>query len=518
MLWTSFEYIDDTVKKAVNLMPGLEAVSYREFSLPLEYCEVKFKVSTGRKADVTEQFVLESLGYNFKVTPAFLAQVFGLDSVFTEECINRLKKLKIVKEDEDSIRLTKIGKIFASAGCLPDGGEEKSIGFYYEKKFGMYYISDRGFCPQYDKYDRLTMPEKTRFISRELIVAAAGDMGENPENISEGKIINEFTGFGKLPAGKTDYVEIWLYDFVNEKLLCKIYDKAKSIFRDDMSEYIENSICPSDITVKGVYEIIKGNEYAREMSEPFKKAKIAYADARFEGTSINGDILIADCFDIEKNFEKYTQNITDRVYMISPWLYGEVFDEKMLNTIKNADFTVIGRNKNLLQNKDTENMLMNLTDSRGIPNVLICNISSGKKVFCTEKVYMEGSTDYTEQQDFYMPGETVCICRDGTYFGRLEEMFLETVEREIITDDSRKTVACLNFCLKCGKIEFMNKLASAVINTFSKNKTMLHNVFVFLKINGMAEINDKNRELLKYAELTDENGSIIHENWRFIWN
>ena len=94
MLWTSFDYIDETVKKAVRLMPGLEAVSYREFSLPLEYCEVKFKVSTGRKADIAEQFVLESLGYNFKVTPAFLAKVFGIDGVFTEECVKRLKRLK----------------------------------------------------------------------------------------------------------------------------------------------------------------------------------------------------------------------------------------------------------------------------------------------------------------------------------------------------------------------------------------------------------------------------------------
>ncbi len=518
MLWTSFDYIDETVKKAVRLMPGLEAVSYREFSLPLEYCEVKFKVSTGRKADITEQFVLESLGYNFKVTPAFLAKVFGIDGVFTEECVKRLKRLKIVKEEDDSIRLTKLGKVFASGGYLPDGSEEKSIGFYYEKKFGMYYISDSGFCPIYDKYDKLTMPEKTKFISRELIVAAAKDKGENPENIGEGKIINEFVSFNKTPAGKTDYIEIWLYDIVNEKLICKIYDKAKSIFRDDMAEYIENSVCPADITVNGIYEIIKGNEYAKEPSEPFKRARLVYADARFEGTSINDDIVLADCFDIEKYFDKYTQNISGRIYMISPWLYGEVFDEKMLGIIKNADFIVIGRNKGLMKSGDTENMLLNSTDIRGIPNVLICSILSGNKVFCTENVYMEGSTDYTEQQDFYMPGETVCICRSGAYFKRLEDMFLETVEREIITDDSRKIIACLNFCLKCGKVDLMNRLAPAVINMFKNNKTVIRNVFVFLKINGMLEINDDNKNMLKSVGLTDENYNILHEKWSFIWN
>lgn len=518
MLWTSFDYIDETVKKAVRLMPGLEAVSYREFSLPLEYCEVKFKVSVGRKADITEQFILESLGYNFKITPSFLSKVFGIDAVFTEDCVERLKKLKMVKEDENSVRLTKMGRIFANEGYLPEGGEEKSIGFYYEKKFGMYYISDGGFCSTYDKYDKLAMPEKTKFINRELIVAAAKEMGENPENISRGKIINEFLSLNRRPAGKTDYVEIWLYDFVNEKLLCKIYDKAKSMFRNDMSEYIENSVCPADIAVKGTYEIIKGNDYAKEMSEPFKKAKSAYANARFEGTDIKGDIVLADCFDIEDYFKKYTQDISGRVYMISPWLYSEVFDEKILNIVKNADFTVIGRNKNLMKNTDTENMLLNMTDKNGIPNVLVCNILSGKKVFCTETIYMEGSTDYTEQQDFYLPGETVCICRDGAYFGRLEEMFAETIEREIITDDSRKTVACLNFCLKCGKITLMQKLAETVIKLFSKNKNMLKNVFVFLKISGMLEMDDENKELLKFADLLDENGNMSHENWRFAWN
>lgn len=518
MLWTSFDYIDDTVKKAVRLMPGLEAVSYREFSLPLEYCEVKFKVSVGRKADITEQFILESLGYNFNITPSFLAKVFGIDSIFTEECIKRLKQLKIVKEDDDSVRLTKSGKIFASSGYLPYGSEEKSIGFYYEKKFGMYYISDGGFCPTYDKYDKLTMPEKTKFINRELIAAVAEEQGENPENIREGKIINEFVSFDKTPAGKTDYVEIWLYDIVNEKLICKIYDKAKSIFRNDMSEYIEQNVCPADITVNGIYEIIKGNEYAKEQSEPFKKARLAYADARFEGRSIDDDVMIADCFDIEEYFDKYTENISGRIYMISPWLYGEVFDEKMLNCIKNSDFVVIGRNKGLMKSKAVEDALLNSTDSRGIPNVLICNILSGNKVFCTENVYMEGSTDYTEQQDFYMPGETVCICRSGTYFQRLEDMFLETVEREIITDDARKTIACLNFCLKCGKVDLMNRLAAAVINMFAQNKIMMRNVFVFLKINGMLEIDDDNKEILKSIGLTDENYNILHEKWSFVWN
>lgn len=518
MLWTSFDNIDETVKKAVELMPGFEAVSYRGFSLPLEYCEVKFKVSLGRKADITEQFVLESLGYNFKVTPAFLAKVFGLDEVFTEECIKRLEQLKIVREDESSVRLTKLGKIFADAGYLPDGSEEKNIGFYYEKKFGMYYISDSGFFPNYDKYDKLTMPEKTRFINRDLIVAAAEEKGENPENVSEGKIINEFVSFNKMPAGKTDYIEIWLYDFVNEKLLCKIYDKAKSIFREDMSEYIENSVCPADITVNGIYEIIKGNDYARELSEPFKKAKLAYAEARFEGKSINEEIVIADCFDIEKYFKKYTADISGMVYMISPWLYGEVFDKDMLEIIKKSDFVVIGRNKELVRNADTEKMLLDMTDDRGIPKVFICNVLTGKKVFCTEDIYMEGSTDYNEQQDFYMPGETICICRDKTYFRLMEDKFSETVEREIITDNSKKTVACLNFCLKCGKMDMMNKLAAAVINMFSKNKNMLRDVFVFLKVNGMLEINEECEEMLKFAGLVDENGNMIHENWSFTWN
>lgn len=490
MLWTLTELYNEHILNDIkNEMPGLQIISYRKFSLPVQKYEVIYKVSGSAAANMTEEFVLDALtaGFTFPVNKEFIASALGLDVIFIESCIEKLARLKIIDVSASGdITLRARGKAYAENHLLPDKDAQRSIMFYYDKKFGGIYTEANGTAPTYDKFEQVDeyITDKTKFISPQLICTAGALRGEQIENPEKGELISGFSSAEVIGGGEVDFIEVWVYDFVNAKVFCRVFDCERFAPAEDLTKFVSTYTYLNEITNPEKYIQLKSSNYDRE-TEYTEIARNAYSAARFEGKNIDSAAPVR----VAQTDEKIEIPDCKRLIVMSPWLYSEVTDTEFTEAMQRAEYTLFGYGDGITPDASAAASLLKITDKQGIPKVLPCFIPGikEKELLAENIMHCVGSIDYSVgEDDYYKPGESVYIVRDKELVAaadkRLCGIFLDHIGGQPAKSD-RYVIAVLNVCsMLLGKDEFKEYL-NTVIN-ISKEEA-LHNIYVFMLKKGM---------------------------------
>ncbi len=498
MLWTVFENNEEIVKAAAGEMPGLQIISYRKFSLPVHKYEVGYKKSGSLPPNIIEEQILDALtaGFTLPVTCEFIASVLGLDTVFIESSVEKLCRLKVISAtDEGVLSLTGRGKVYAENHLLPGGETNHEISFYYDKKFGGRYLKAEGKAQIYDKFEQVDeyVTDKTKFISPSLITETGSRMGIEIENPEKGELISGFLYSEIIGSGFTDFMEIWVWDFVNKKAYARVWDFENKCFSKEIERFVCTYTYMSEVTNPEKYIQLKSDNYERETLYSDLAGSV-YSAARFENTSVGIDAPVR----IAESDEKIEIPDADRYIVLSPWLYGEVTDERMVEKLSSAKYTLFGYGSNVITIHEAIDTLLNITDEQGIPKVLPCLITTlrEKEVLAGGKAHFVGSVDYTDADDYYKACESVYIVQDKDCLSvaekRLNDLFLSEIANQRIIDE-RFVLAVLNVCMQIMSredfLDYLHRLCSV-----SDGKTK-YNIYLFMKIKGIITPEEFSRKI-----------------------
>ncbi len=508
MLWTSFAAETDKVIQEVKTgMPGLQIISYRRFSLPVHRYEVCYKLSGSVAPDMIEELVLDSLsaGFTFPVTREFIASALGLDVVFIENAIKKLIRLKVVTSDNNgALSLTLRGRVYAENNLIPGGEAEHEISFYYDRKFGGRYIKAEGSAKVYDKFEQVDeyVTDKTKFISPPLISEIGEKQGKKIENPEKGELICGFVSSEITGNGLVDFLEIWVYDFVNRKIFCRVWDCENGEFSKELTRFAETYTYMNEITNPEKYIQLKSSNCEREtMYTDF--ARSVYSAARFENTAVDDDSPVR----IAESDEEIVIPESRGLIIMSPWLYPEVLSDDLLGRINKAQYTLFGYGDGTAPDMQCVEKLLEITDENGIPKVLPCYIKGikEKEILAEDILHCVGSVDYSENaDDYYSPAESVYMVRDAECLDlakkRLSAAFLSAIGNGGINSE-RFVIAVLNICSYLLSEEDFEKYINEMISV-SEGET-LYNIYLLLKRKKLISEENFNEKIVMFDKLGD---------------
>ncbi len=513
MLWTLFAAEEEKLLSEITEnMPGLQIISYRRFSLPIHKYEVVYKKSGSVAPDMIEELVLDALaaGFSLPITDEFIASALGLDVIFIKNCIKKLSRMKVVSIDENGVlSLTGRGRVYAENNLLPGGESEHSIEFFYDKKFGGKYIKAEGSAGIYDKFEQVDeyITDKTKFISPSLICEMGQRQNIKIENPEKGELISGFVSSEITDSGLADFLEIWLYDFVNKKVYCKVWDCENGEFAGELTRFAETYTYMNEVTDPQKYVQVKSDNYDRETIYS-EMARNIYSAARFEKTSVGESSPVR----IIESDEEIVIPESRYMIILSPWLYSEVVSDELLEIAGKTEYTLFGFSSGITPDSRCVKKLLEVTDEYGIPKILPCFIEGigEKEILCGDKLHLIGSVDYLENaDDYFKRSESVYAVKDADCISdadiKLKELFLASLGNQSI-EDKRFVIAVLNVCsFLLEKSEFEDYLHRTIALSESDS---LYNIYLFMKKRNLISEEDFN-------EITSKIGTYNGETFVF---
>lgn len=253
MIWTFNDEknrIVNIIKKIENEQVGLKVIAYDSWYLPLVKQKVVYNLTYLRKINILEEFIFNAILLNIPsgVNVPLISNLMGLDSIFIQDCVNKLcSKHLIIEDKKQKIRMTKGGEYYFEKGMIPNTTVSEEIEFYFDRKFGEFYTKivqedNIGVYSEYDLINKL-IENKTKYINRQFILDVAKEQGNQIEDIESSKYITKIKSASTIEKSQTLMSEIWVYNTVTGCVLCKVWDHAKTLFRADIEEFInKNSI------------------------------------------------------------------------------------------------------------------------------------------------------------------------------------------------------------------------------------------------------------------------------------
>lgn len=247
ILSEQLEKYDSIIKKIQEKYPLCEIKGIKDWYMPLEMQELIYKVVTPRKVTILEEFLLNAATSELQNTLSIetLSDLLSLDEVFINSCVEELCENDIIKKTElPNIVITDLGRDYFKHKAVPAKPTTEKITYYIDRKFGTHYYKI------FDTKD-LTIPKGNeiienhkenikKYINKEFVISVGKEQGREIEEPNMKKRFLEAVSVKTVEKSHTLITEFWCYDAQEDKNFRCIWDYAKTLFREDIAEFIDN--------------------------------------------------------------------------------------------------------------------------------------------------------------------------------------------------------------------------------------------------------------------------------------
>jgi hypothetical protein len=245
---------------------GLQVVAVRSWLWPVEKQRINYRLSILRDMNLLEEFVMKtaSLALSVPVTIDFVAELLGLDQIFIESCVAELAARQIIQKDRLPVLvLTELGQSVLGLQQLPEDTVRESIEYYFDRKFGGIYSEimsgesgaaglvgpgglvgqdGQAFAP-YRHYAVIEqkVADQKKFINRDFLKKVSKLKGVVLDQPKLGRMLSGIDSAQSLGQCHTLMSEFWVYDIVENQLLCQGWDHAGQVFQPEIASFIQNT-------------------------------------------------------------------------------------------------------------------------------------------------------------------------------------------------------------------------------------------------------------------------------------
>jgi hypothetical protein len=446
-LASSAKPIDPQMQKWVDEIeaprPGFSVLAARQFRYSLHQTPVEVTISEPRKFNVLEEFVLRAgIELNPPPTEDELAAVLGLDPVFVRSTTAALRMLQTLTR-ASRITVTPQGRKFYEQGTVPQPPYHVQI----------YAIADPldgnlafGSSPLNEAL--VNLPDLADFVTIEnrIPVVSSLELDELQQLVQVSSLGLHVPESGKLVTSyrvAAPTQTIWktmslfvLFDVLEDKVQLQVR-RGKQIL-EEASNWLEALQAEGKVSLKALCELSEEIiAVDREASLNQKNAEVearlekirqqALETARLQSQQPQADspeaatvVQLRDR-EIHQAFLDVLNSAHQQILIYSPWVSGEVVDDKFLTLLQNLAnhgvWILIGHGISRRQEDENqpippelEEKLRTIKTPEGLPAVQVfwLGYSHAKEIVVDRKVYLCGSHNWFSYHGDWVPlGETV---------------------------------------------------------------------------------------------------------------
>ena len=510
MLWISDESAntsDFIVDKIENEMMGLQVVAVNKWNLPVVKQKVTYTLSSQRKMTILEEYVMKFAMLEMVEDADILlvSTMLGVDEVFVNACVVELCAKKMLEETVlPVIKLTKTGAEYFERGMVPDKTTTEEIIYYIDPKFGMSYTAivkddNYGLYSGYETINR-SIENIKKYINRSFIVSVGKEQGKVIEHPELGKRISSLVAAKTLEKAQTLMSEIWVYDVVDGKVFCRVWDHAKGIFRQDIAEFIEKHSIRDKFSVETFF---KPTGVAQDIQTLMCQVRSASSSDQTQEKKMSIQVFRGS--EIKPVFEKSLELPKEQLIIFSPWINETVVDGQMLSKFKklaqkNVQILIgWGFSNNIANEKSSPSNelikeLLTIKNELGIPMVCLLYLGNKheKEVVIDSEIHIAGSFNWLSYRGDYHPrGESVYYIQDSTIAKRQrnywENVFIPVAKEALFQAEAPlQRIAALQFLLRTLPGDAFGELCEMLMAKILLEKSPgdLFNILTFFAINN----------------------------------
>lgn len=414
---------------------GLQVIKVKKWALPIKKYNVELEISKSKSLNIIEEFIIKIALSNLgcEINEDVIKSMLGLDEIFISKYVNRLSALGVIDRKKlPNICITDIGKEQFEKGQVLTKDRRERIDVFIQPKFKLFYsdLNTENFS-----YPFIDL-EEDEIISVKMIENNSDLMNRIIDIAKENKIIvnrdtvNQF--ISKVNSIRLvednlgiDFVELWIYDIVEEKLYCRVWDCQQNQYNDQISEFIMKfkPISKDDFEIDS-YDYNEESELEDKYEQKFKeeiKAK------RNNDLSNKLTLRMVRGREIKKEFNNCLKSVKKYLYIQSPWISENVVDEKMISMFKdlvnkNCKIFISWGISRDIEKEDRKpdqhliDILRNIKDSYGMPGIFIYWVGNhhNKEIIVDDELHLAGSFNWLSYRGDYLPrGESVYITNDS---------------------------------------------------------------------------------------------------------
>lgn len=532
---------------------GVQVIKVKDWALPINKYKLELEISKAKNLNIIEEFIIKIvLAYRgYKVTGEIIQSMLGLDEVFISKYINRLADAGVIeKKDLPKLHITKLGEEQFEKGQVLTKEKKETITAFIQPKFKLFYSKvneQKSVYPLIHLEDNETILATT--IENDLkLMNQVIDIAKEDKIIVNRESVNQFVSKinSVIPIGNPvaiNFIEFWIYDIIEDKLYCRVWDYQHGRYNKELSEYLMKTkpLTKNDFEIKNELYDTKYN-IPNRYEEIFKEEVKAQ---RSEGTSSKLTLRMVRGGEIKKEFDKCLNAVKKYLYIQSPWISDYVVDNKMIGVFKNlvnknCKIFIswgIARDINKEDRKPAQDLidqLRSIKGPNGMPGVFIYWVGNhhNKEIIVDDNSHLAGSFNWLSYRGDYLPrGESVYITNEkaAIHDAKMywEEQVFNKVSTEIWKEDYvREINALIN--LETMEVKARRVILEEINNLFKQNDSQsevkLYNIaLVYFRnqlfndvfINIISNLIEKNKYLresyIMINYLKKNNNSKIYE-------
>ncbi|MEG1256425.1 hypothetical protein [Clostridium sp.] len=545
--------IQELINEIEEKQIGVQVIKVKDWALPINKYNLELEISKAKNLNIIEEFIIKialaNMGY--EVTEEVIQSMLGLDEVFTSQYINRLADAGVIdKKELPKLHVTKLGKQQFEKGQVLTKDRKETITAFIQPKFKLFYSKvhdQKSVYPLMHLEDNETLLATTIENDSKLMNQVI-DIAKEDKIIVNRESVNQFVSKinSVIPIGNPvgiNFIEFWIYDIIEDKLYCRVWDCQQGRYNNELSEYLMKTkpLTKNDFEIKNeVYDT--KDTIPNKYEEIFKEEVKAQ---RSEGTSSKLTLRMVRGGEIKKEFDKCLNAVKKYLYIQSPWISDYVVDNKMIEVFKNlvnknCKIFIswgIARDINKEDRKPAQELidqLRSIKGPNGMPGVFIYWVGNhhNKEIIVDDNSHLAGSFNWLSYRGDYLPrGESVYITNDkaAIHDAKMywEEQVFNKVSTEIWKEDYiREINALIN--LETTEVKARTVILEEINNLFkqkdSESEVKLYNIaliyfrnqlFDDVFINIISNLIEKNKYLresyIMINYLKKNNNSKIYE-------
>jgi len=488
--------VQDLINEIETKQIGVQVIKVKDWALPINKYNLELEISKAKNLNIIEEFIIKIIisDIGCEVTEEVIQSMLGLDEVFTSKYINRLADSGVISKKElPKLRVTKLGEEQFKRGQVLTKDRKETITAFIQPNFKLFYsdVHEQDVVyPLIELEDDETL-EPRIIENNSILMNQVIDIAKEDKIIVNRESVNQFVSKinSVTPIGNTlgiNCIELWIYDIIEDKLYCRVWDCQQCRYNNELSEYIMKTrpLTKNDFEIKN-YELNMIETMPNKYEELFKEEVKAQ---RNKNKLNNLTLRMVRGAEIKKEFDKCLKAVKKYLYIQSPWISDYVVDNKMIEMFKtlvnnNCKIFIswgISRDIDKEDRKPDQELidkLRTIKSPNGMPGVFIYWIGNhhNKEIIVDESAHLAGSFNWLSYRGDYLPrGESVYITNDKDAINDAkiywEEQLFNKISTELWKEDYiREFNALINLQTKA--IEVREILLKEVKNLFSINES-----------------------------------------------
>lgn len=448
--------IQDLINEIEEKQIGLQVIKVKDWALPINKYNLELEISKAKSLNIIEEFIikiaLSNLGY--EVTEEVIQSMLGLDEVFTSKYINRLADVGVIdKKILPKIQITKLGKQQFEKGQVLTKDRKETITAFIQPNFKLFYskVHEQNSVYPLIQLDGEGVLSASTIENDPVLMNQVIDIAKEDKIIVNRESVNQFVSkiSSVTPVGNTvgmNFIEFWIYDIIEDKLYCRVWDCQQSRYNNDISEFIilTKPLTKNDFEIKN--KIHESVEIAPSKYEEIFKEEVKAQ--RNEGTSSKLSLRMVRGGEIKKEFDRCLKAAKNYLYIQSPWISDNVVDNKMIELFKNLVSKKckifiswgIARDINKEDRRPNQELIEKLRSIKGpngMPGIFIYWVGNhhNKEIIVDDNSHLAGSFNWLSYRGDYLPrGESVYITNDKLSIQDAKVYWEEQIFNKISTE------------------------------------------------------------------------------------